>query len=208
MAADLYVKALVLEDRGGQRGVVVTNALLGFLAAVAEPICERIAQKTGLKRSQILLNSSHSHAGQALSLKVPAKDAGNSGEALRTVEYTKQLQDKVVAVVEEAVGNLQPAKLSHGAGVVHFAMNRREFTPNGIILGVNARGLADRSVPVLRVDDADGKLRAVLFGAAVHGTTLTGDNYQLCGDYAGYAQTALQERFPGVSPLFMLSAHG
>jgi neutral ceramidase len=152
---------------------------------VAEPICERIGQKMGLKRNQILLKSSHLHSGPALSLQVPAKDATNSGEALRTVEYTKQLQDKVVAVVEEAAKNFQPARLSHGAGVVHFVMNRREFTPTGVILGVNARGLTDRSVPVLRVDDADGKLRAVLFGAAVHGTTLTGDNYQFCGDYAG-----------------------
>ena len=37
-------------------------------------------------------------------------------------------------------------------------MNRREFTARGVILGVNARGTADRSVPVLRIAGADGKL--------------------------------------------------
>src|SRR5262249_26384442 len=41
VAQDLYVKALLLEDRTGRRGVVVTSDLLGFPAAVAEPICER-----------------------------------------------------------------------------------------------------------------------------------------------------------------------
>jgi hypothetical protein len=76
------------------------------------------------------------------------------------------LQDKVVAVVVEATKKLEPARLSWGAGVVDFVMNRREFTPDGVILGVNARGLADRTVPVLRVDTPEGKLRAVLFGAA------------------------------------------
>src|SRR5438105_1310593 len=80
VAADLYVKALVLEDREGRRGVVVTSDLIGFPAAVAEPICERIEKKTGLKREQILLNSSHSHAGPQLSLKAPPKDGPAAGE--------------------------------------------------------------------------------------------------------------------------------
>jgi hypothetical protein len=208
VAADLYVKALVLEDRKGQKGVLVTSDLLGFPAAVAEPICARIQQKIGLKREQILLNSSHTHAGPQLSLKAPAKDDPGAGEALRTVEYTRQLQDKVVEVVVQAAGRLEPARLSWGSGVVHFGMNRREFTPNGVILGVNSRGLADRSVPVLRIDAPDGKLRAVLFGAATHGTTLGPDNYQICGDYAGFAQAYVQEHYPKVQAMFLLGCAG
>ncbi|HEV3146247.1 MAG TPA: neutral/alkaline non-lysosomal ceramidase N-terminal domain-containing protein [Gemmataceae bacterium] len=206
VAADIYCKAMVLEDREGHRAAIVTSDLLGFPADVAEPICTRIEQKIDLKRSQILLNSSHSHAGPQLTLKPPAKDGG--GEALRNVEYTRQLQDKVVAVVCSAAGKMEPAKLTLGSGVINFAMNRREFTPNGVILGVNARGMADRSVPVLRIDGSDGKPRAVLFGTAVHGTTLTGDNYQLCGDFAGYAQTALQEHMPNVQAMYMIGCAG
>lgn len=205
VAADIYAKALVLEDRAGQRAVLVTSDLLGFPAAVAEPICERIQKKTGWQRRQILLNSSHTHAAPQLATK--AKET-EGGEAQRTVEYTRQLQDKVVEVVMTAAGDLKPARLSWGTGVAHFVMNRREFTPNGVILGVNPRGLADRTVPVLRVDDADGKPRAVLFGAAVHGTTLGGDNYQLCGDYAGFAQAYVEERHPHVQAMFMLGCAG
>jgi hypothetical protein len=74
-------------------------------------------------------------------------------------------------------------------------MNRREFTPRGVILGVNPRALADRSVPVLRVDSVDGKPRAILFGAGAHNTTLTGENYQICGDYAGFAQAYIQDHY-------------
>jgi hypothetical protein len=208
VAADLYVKALALEDRDGHRAVVVTADLIGFSAAVAEPICQRVEKKTGLKREQILLNASHNHAGPQLSLKAPPKDDPAAGEALRTVEYTRQLQDKVVEVVAEALGRLEPARLSWGGGVADFVMNRREFTPDGIILGVNPRGLADRSVPVLRVDGPDGKPRAVLFGAAVHGTTLGQDNYQLCGDYAGFAQAYVQERYPQAQAMFLIGCAG
>jgi hypothetical protein len=205
VTADLYVKVLVLEDREGHRAALVTSDLLGFPAEVAEPICQRIEKKTGLKRSQILLSSSHTHAGPQLGLKATAKDGA---EALRTVEYTRWLQDKVVEAVAQAAARLEPARLSWGGGVVHFVMNRREFTPKGIILGVNPRGLADRTVPVLRVDGSDGKPRAVLFGAAVHGTTLGGDNYQICGDYAGFAQSYVQERYPGVQAMFILGCAG
>jgi hypothetical protein len=207
VVADLYAKAMVLEDADGHRGVIVTSDLLGFPAEVAEPICARIEKKTGLKREQILLNSSHTHAGPALRLKAPAKDEPG-GEAFRSVEYTRHLQDHVVELVVQALARLEPAKLSWGVGVIDFAMNRREFTPKGIILGVNPRGLTDRGVPVLRVDGADGKMRAVLIGAAVHGTTLGGDNYDVCGDFAGFAQAYVEERLPHTQAMFMIGCAG
>ena len=59
-----------------------------------------------------------------------------------------------------------------------------------------------------RIDALDGKPRAVLFGAAVHGTTLGADNYQLCGDYAGFAQAYLQERYPKAQTMFLIGCAG
>ena len=59
-----------------------------------------------------------------------------------------------------------------------------------------------------RIETPEGKLRAVLFGDAVHGTTLTGDNYQLCGDYAGFAQEYVQERHPSVQAMFLMGCAG
>src|SRR5947209_16869039 len=96
VAADLFVKAMVLEDRTGQRAVLVTSDLIGSQAAVAEPICKRITEKTGLKREQILLNSAHTHTGPALSLDPTPRDGKEAGNMQRTVEYTRQLQDTVV----------------------------------------------------------------------------------------------------------------
>ena len=205
---DLYAKALVLEDRAGHRSVVVTSDLIGFSAAIAEPICKRISDKTGLKREQILISASHIHTGPALSLDPTPRDNMAAGDAQRTVEYTKQLQDKVVEMVEKAAARLEPAQLSWGSGVAHFVMNRRQFTPAGVILGANPRSLADRSVPVLRVDAPDGKLLAVLFGAAVHNTTLRAQHNDVCGDYAGFAQAFIQEKHPSAQAMFLLGCAG
>ena len=205
---DLFAKALALEDRQGNRAVLVTTDLIGLSAAVAEPICERLHETAGLARQQILLNSSHIHTGPALSLSGAPAENRSSGDAERTVAYTKQLQGKIVDVVRQALKHLEPARLSHGVGVVNFVMNRREFTPRGVILGVNARGQADRSVPVLRIESPDGKLRAVLFGAACHNTTLTDKDYMVSGDYAGYAQSYVETQHPRAEALFMIGCAG
>ena len=209
VTSDLYAKAISLEDREGHVAVIVTTDLTGLTAAIAEPVCERIAGKTGLKRDQILLSSSHIHTGPSLSLNPKEREGtATSDEAQRTVEYTRWLQDRLVEVVERAVEKREPARLSWGGGVANFVMNRRDFTPAGVILGVNPRGPADRTVPVLRIDGPDGKLRAVLFGAGTHNTTLTDKCYEVCGDYAGFAQTYVQEHYPGVQALFMLGCAG
>jgi neutral ceramidase len=208
ITADLYAKALALEDANGQKAVLVTTDLLGLPAAVSEPICDRLRERHGLRREQVLFNSSHIHTGPALALDPTPRDNRTAGDSQRTVAYTKQLQDRLVEVVGKALEHREPAKLSWGTGVVHFVMNRREFTPRGVILGVNPRGPADRTVPVLRVDAPDGKPRAILVGAATHNTTLTGDCYEDCGDYAGFAQEQLQQKYPGVQAMFMLGLAG
>ena len=205
---DLYAKALVLEDPQGHRGVIVTSDLIGFRAEIGEPICERIAAKTGLKREEILLNSIHTHSAPALSLDDNARESFPAEDARRTAAYTRKLQGLIVDLVVRALEKPEPARLSWGTGVAGFVMNRREPTPRGVVLGFNPRGHVDRSVPVLRVDGADGQLRAVLFGCACHNTTLTEKNLLLSGDYGGYAQRQVEELHPGALALMMLGCAG
>ena len=204
---DLFAKALALEDAQGRRAVVITMDLIGLSATIAEPVCQRISEKTGLKREQILLNFAHNHAGPQLSLG-PREETDDQKPSPQTIEYTRWMQEQLVNAAARALAKMEPARLSWGSGVANFVMNRREFTSNGVILGVNARGPADRTVPVLRVEDEQGKVRAVLFGCACHNTTLGPNNYAVLGDYAGFAQAGIQERMPGVVALFMIGCGG
>jgi neutral ceramidase len=200
---DLFAKALLLEDRTGQRALLVTTDLIGLNAALLESVSERIGKRTGLRREQVLFSASHTHAGPALTLEVSPVPGASAADAERTVAYTRMLQDKLVELAERAMASRQPGRLSWGIGIVHFPMNRREFTDTGIILGVNPKGPVDRSVPVLRVDDPNGQARVVLFGCACHCTTLTQDNYAISGDFAGFAQELVQEQQPGIQAMFM-----
>ena len=205
---DLHAKAMALEDDDGQRAVVITADLIGFRAEFGEGICERITAAIRIPRERILLNASHIHSGPSVMLDKVAHDTVTEEQAAKLIAYTRKFQDQCVALASEALAQLKPARLSWGSGVVNFPMNRREFTARGVILGVNPRGPVDRGVPVLRVETPDGKLVAVLFGAACHNTTFGSKDNQVSGDYAGFAQAHVEKEFPGVQAMFVIGLAG
>ncbi len=80
----------------------------------------------------------------------------------------------------------KPAIVAWGQGQAMFAKTSR--TPGGPV---------DVSLPILRVTDTNGKLRAVLVKNACHGTTLTGELNKIHGDWMGEAQRLIEANHPG-----------
>lgn len=210
VAADIYVKALAIEDSRGKRGVIVTADLVGFQAAVTtNDVCEQIREKTGLDRSQILFNASHTHNGPLVS-RDPHRAANavahaplTDDDAQATIAYTEQLRLQLVDVVVQALAQLKPAQLAWGTGKIGFPMNRRLPQDGHVVMAENPQGVTDRSVPVLQIRSAEGQVLAVLFGCACHNTTMTGSDNVIAGDYAGFAQAQLEQQHPGATALFM-----
>ena len=202
----LFAKALALEDGAGKRALLITADILGFTAERSRNIADRLRESDGIAREDILFNASHTHSGP---LVAGSMLTGVDAENRRKLErYMRILEDKTAAAARKALRDLRPANLSWGQGVAKFVMNRRQFTERGIVLGANARGPADRTVPVLRIDDARGRLRAVVFGAAAHCTTLGGGNMRISGDYAGFAQQFLEARRSAVQAMFLTGCAG
>jgi neutral ceramidase len=116
-------------------------------------------------------------------------------------EYAQKLPDLLVAAVAAAFKDLEPCRVEWGVGRAGFAANRRQRTPTSVTIGVNPTGPVDHDVPVMRIARASGgATKAIVFGYACHNTTLS--HQKICGDYAGYAQAALEGRMPGVTALF------
>ena len=208
VASELFAKSLALEDREGNRAVLVTTDVLGLAGDFAEATCRRIIERTGLERRQVLLNSSHTHTGPVIDGDEETLDFPPE-HARATHDYSVRLQGQLVDVAVEALSKLEPAKIAWGVGVVHFPMNRREFTlDGGVRLGVNARGLADRSVPFLRIDSPNGQVRAVLYGVACHNTTLGPSDMLISGDFAGYSQAILERELAGAQAMFVQNCGG
>jgi neutral ceramidase len=201
---DLWAKALAIEDRKGGRVVIVSTDLVGLPKSITDLVAARVLKEYNLDRARLVINSSHTHTGPLIRGNLANMFALSAQEQQRVDEYSRQLTDKLVTVVGAALGGLAPANLSFGNGVAGFAMNRREPSATGIKNGLNPNGPTDHDVPVLKVTTPDGKLRAVLFGYACHNTTLTGEFYQFSGDYAGFAQIALEKANPGATALFLM----
>lgn len=205
---ELYAKALAIEDRRGHRVVIITSDLLGFPRAVAEPIAERIEKQHGLRRDAILFSSSHTHSGPVIRESLIGMYALDGQQMAVVREYTDWLQDRVVEVAGAALKDLAPARLSLGRGEAGFAINRRLKRETGYVISPNPAGPVDHTVNVLRIERADGTLRAILFSYACHNTTLGADNYQIHSDYAGVAQETFEKTHPGATALFMLGCAG
>ncbi len=205
---DLWAKALVLEDPAGRRAALVTMDLVGIPRDLSVAVCGAIETKYGLSRPQIMLAVSHTHCGPVVGRNLPMYFLDDA-ERQRVDAYAAALEQKLVAVVGEAIEHIAPCSLAWGNGQATFAVNRRN-NKEADVPGLRERGLlagpVDHDVPVLSVRDGQRRLMAVVFGYACHATVL--DFYQWSGDYPGFAQAALEESHPGLTALFWAGCGG
>ncbi len=201
----LFIKALALEDAAGRRAVVLSSDLLGIPHSVYENTCAALKQHHGLERAQIMLNVSHSHCTPVL--RGALYDAYPLPEAQREVieRYSANLEAQIVDTVGRALASLAPARVAAAQGITRFAVNRRNNPEGTVPKMIDQRALkgpVDHDVPVLSVNAPNGELKAVVFGYACHNTTLS--FYQWAGDYAGFAQMALERSHPGAVAMFFM----
>lgn len=193
-AADLFARALALEDAEGHRVVVLAVDLIAVTREIVEAVARTLHARFGLSRAQLVVVSTHTHSGpevrpdKVLFFHIPAEYAAKIGP------YVAWLTTRLVEAAAAAIASLRPARLFVDRAEAGFAHNRR---------GAEA---CDRDVPVLAVNDDTGKRIAVVFGYACHNTTMPPDDARYCGDYAGFAAAALEAAHPGLRALFLAGA--
>ncbi len=199
---DLWAKALVVEDPAGARGVIVTLDVCGISRDLSDAVRDRLRAEHGLDRPAVVLACSHTHCGPVVGANLLGMYPLDAEQLGRVRAYEAFLKDALVGVVAAALTDLAPAGLAWETGRCDFAVNRRN-NDQGRVPELRSKlalmGPDDHDVPVLRVRSGD-RLKAVLFGYACHCTTL--DDYQFSGDYAGFAQIAVERAHPGTTALF------
>ena len=208
---DLWAKALLLEDGAGHRGLLITLDVIGLDRGLSLSLCSQLQRQFGLQRDQIALCASHTHTGPVVAKNLRPMHYLSLAESDRQLvdDYARLLEEKIVAVAGEAIGNLAPARLDWGSGSATFAVNRRNNPADEVPQRREAGQLVgphDHAVPVLAVRRADGKLEAAVFGYACHCTVLS--SFQWSGDYAGFAQSEIEDQHPGCTALFWAGCGG
>ena len=200
----IWAKALALQDSKGNKAVMISSDLLGFPKDVSDRIRDRIKSNYGLDRAQILLNSSHTHSGPVIGDALTDIYILDNQKVEQIKKYTKILEDQIVEMVGLAIKNMEPAGLYAQNGVTRFQVNRRNNAANLLTQLTELQGPNDYAVPVIKVLNAKGDIKAIAFGYACHPTVLNG--YDWSGDYPGFSQIELERLYPGATALFFQSA--
>jgi neutral ceramidase len=198
----IYLKALAIRDDRNSVSVLVTADLVGLSRQMVDVITARAKKEHGIERERLILNYSHNHSCPVTADVLFLYYDLTPAEKAAVDRYTPALYDKYQQVIGAAVRNLSPAELGFEQGFAGIAVNRRRARPGGR----KFPGPVDQDVPVISVRAAGGDLRAAVFGYSCHTTALSATTVN--GDYAGFAQAALETRFPGTVALFVQNCGG
>ncbi len=202
----LSAKAIVFGANSQSPTVMITVDLVGITWHITQQLVNYLSKEKGIAPSQIAIFASHTHGGPEIGnliniLQYRSKQFSDSLLSLdqlnHIVQYTEWLTQKLKEVATAALNNRKPAYVSWGQGQALFAANRR-----------TKGGPVDVALPMLKVTDPDGALRAVFVNYACHGTTLGGDMHKIHGDWIAEAHRVIEERHPGVTALISLGTAG
>ena len=212
VASPLKVRALVIGDDAGKDRdegpavlITVDNCAVG--AFMTDEVARRLAAKARIRRERLVTCATHTHCAPALAsgLDFIFGAAIPADQRARIERYTRELIDAMEKVALQALAARQPGRLAWGQGSVGFAANRRVLKEGKWVgFGVNPNGPVDHSLPVLRVTDAAGKVKAALVNYACHCTTLGGEFNKICAEWAGFACDDIEQQNPGAIALVVI----
>ena len=178
---DLWANAVALSD-GEQQLLMLALDVCEMPLYTTHLLKGAIMQATGLEPDQILINTSHTHAGPDVGVIVSEDPL-----ALYEPAYFVEFAQLCANVCQRALADLATAALRVGRAEVDAGASRRERTPEGTtVIGVNPDG---PRLPVLTVWTFSRPERpdVVWWSLPLHGATVTGDNLQISAEWMGAA---------------------
>ncbi|MFK8114827.1 MAG: neutral/alkaline non-lysosomal ceramidase N-terminal domain-containing protein [Rubripirellula sp.] len=207
---DLWAKTLVIQSPSGNQAVLITLDIVGIERGLSQQICQQVQREFKLSRDQVAIATSHTHTGPvvAKTLRPMHYMMLGADDRQRVDDYAQYLTGQVLRSVAAAFADIGEAEFAWGSGKATFAVNRRENREADVVElreKNSLQGPSDHDVPVLRMRRL-AKRDAIVFGYACHSTTLS--KMEWSGDYPGFAQIALEERYPDSIAMFWAGCGG
>lgn len=204
-----YAKALVLsnDERLERACAIVAVDVCKMPEPLSGEARSAIEKELGIPAGHVVIAAKHIHSGP---------DTDGAGEP--EVRYTRVLAEKLLRVVKEAAGRMQPVRVGSASGRENtISQYRRLLADDGHVVMnwepwplehiVAVLGVPDPEVGVLKVTDLSGQVLCLLFNHAGHPNVLSGDNYLISAEYPGFAEKLLEEQFGGMA-MFVNGAQG
>lgn len=190
----LFAKAVVIDVATEKLAIVGLD--LGRSPTDAMMVRIRQAIKDSSDIDFLLISGSHTHHGPVIELlDEPGKGQAAFDDA---VVYSKELEAKIIAAINDAAADARPARIGWGSKSVAMNRNRHskiEPKPNDTELGV------------IRLDDADGKPIAIVVNYAAHPTMLDGADLRFSAEWPGQMMKSVEEQLH-TNCVFMQGACG
>jgi hypothetical protein len=194
----LWAKAMSL-GTAQDACLLITVDATGLPGDMTARIRNALTQRTGIAPERIVFAASHTHSGPVIRGYLTNLFAGGcpitAEQQAHIDEYSQQLETRLLRVGLEAAQRRSPSLLFWHQGEVDFAANRR-----------TSGGPVDHDLPILKVTDLHGVIRAIVVSYACHGTTLLLHDNLVSGDWIGYAQECIEKSFPGSMALMLIGA--
>lgn len=195
----LNAKAIAIGSDKEGPAIIITVDLIGIPWSITNEVATRL-KKVGIAPEGLAICASHTHSGPEVGTLINILQYRTNevfSDSLLPVKelehiskYIRQLPDQLEQVALAALNNRKPSVLSWGIGKVDFAYNRRAVG-----------GPVDHDMPLMKITDPKGNLKAVFLNYACHAVAMGGATNEVHGDWVGEAQQLIERAHPGVTAL-------
>jgi neutral ceramidase len=198
---DIFARALYL-SHGEEEVLIIGFDLLFFNRAEADRYKGAIGRRMELLPRQILLNTSHTHAGPMVGTAWTYAQYGMADPF-----YIDELEQAIVKAACQARAAACEVTMWAGATSSALPLSRRRKDEGGrIYFEPSPSGTVCDSLPLCLFKDLKDKPVALLFSISCHPSTISG--YEISSDYPGVAMDLLDKYLGTECSLFLQGTGG
>lgn len=212
---DIYAKAVLL--LANQPLFIVTIEALGCDRSFTSGVKSALFEACGLKENEIIINFSHTHAsvfltGEDALLRRGGYSIGqerwleseSKADYTADIAYYHDVRNRIIRMAKHCFEHAVEGTMLLGLGASDFAVSRRKPTlSGGVTWAPYYDGEIDKDLYVMKLEDKEGNLKAILYNYGCHTTCMGPANYMISGDFAGVTSARLEASYPGTVALFL-----